>query len=124
LLASGRFGVCYLCTFSRYQTCIKVPKQSKRNSNLISEPNIISRFLHSSLPNLFGVCMKENSIIMRYHGFENQTLTIYDILHSDSKTSTTQVMIEGINIFKQIVEGCDHIDAKFFIMILNLIILF
>ena len=72
----------------------------------------------------FGVCMKENSIIMRYHRFENQTLTIYDILHSDSKTSTTQVMIKGINIFKKIVEGCDHIDAKFFIMILNLIILF
>ena len=76
-----------------------------------------------SFPYLFGVCMQENSIIMGYHGFKNQTLTIYDILHSDSKTSTTQVMIEGMNIFKQIVEGCDYIDAKYFIMILNLITL-
>jgi len=60
---------------------------------------------------------------MSYRGFENQTLTIYDILHPDSTTSITQVMIEGINIFKQIVVTY-IIDAKFFITILNLIILF
>ena len=75
-IESGRFGTCYLATFTHYQVCVKVPKQCATKSSLIHEANIMSQFTHRNLPYLFRFCPKNNSIVMSYHGSDKRINTI------------------------------------------------
>ena len=45
-IGSGRFGTCYLATFSHYQVCVKVPKHCSTNNCFINEANIMAKFSH------------------------------------------------------------------------------
>ena len=116
-IGSGRFGTCYLATFSHYQVCVKVPKHLMRNS-LKNEANIISQFSHFNLPYLFGFCSKNNSIIMSFHGLRDKTVTLYNALYPNSAIKelmqSTAIAIDWIAILKQITKGCGylHNDCK------------
>ena len=114
-IGSGRFSICYLARFSHYQVCVKVSKDLK-STHVINEANIISQFSHSNLPYLFGVCTKKNSIIMSYHGFNNQTLSLHDVLHPNSDTTDLlqTFTINWINLLQQITAGlnCLHSNYK------------
>ena len=113
-IGSGRFGTCYLATFSHYQVCVKVPKHSQRNS-LVSEANIISQFSHVNLPYLFGYYLKTNSIVMSYHGVGDQAITVYDALYPNSNTRELLQMItvDWMDILKQITEGCGYLHNNY-----------
>ena len=114
-IGSGRFSTCYLATFIHFKVCIKVPKNPKGFSHFIHEANIISHFAHENLPYLFGVCLKDHSIVMTYHNFKNKTITLHDALHPNSNTAILiqQLSSKWIGIVRQIINGCNCLHSKY-----------
>lgn len=114
-IGSGRFGTCYSATFIHFKVCVKVLKDPKSISHFIHEANIISQFAHENLPYLFGACLKNNSIVMTYHGYKDQTITLHDALHPNSAITilVQEFASEWKGILRQIIEGCNCLHNKY-----------
>ena len=117
-IGSGRFGTCYLATFSHYQVCVKVPKQCAAKNSVIHEANIMSPFSHCNLPYLFGFCLKNNSLVMSYHGLGNYSVSLHDVLNpskcrSEIRGLTQLKTIDWMNVLKQILEGCGYLHNNY-----------
>lgn len=109
-IGSGRFGTCYLATFSHYQVCVKVPKHCSTKYSFVNEANIMAKFSHCNLPYLFGFCTKNNSIVMSYHGIDKHTVSLHDVLYPSKSRSTSRELvqitsIDWMNILKQALHG-------------------
>lgn len=114
-IGSGRFSTCYSATYIHFKVCVKVPKNRKSLCHFIHEANIISQFAHENLPYLFGVSLKDHSIVMTYHDFKNQTITVHDVLHPKSATATLvqELASEWVGIVRQILKGCNCLHSKY-----------
>ena len=115
IIGSGRFSTCSAATFSHFKVCVKIPRNPQSVSHFINEANIISKFAHENLPYLFGVCLKNNSIIMSYHSYKDQTITLHDALYpkSDITILVQEFASEWTAILRQITEGCNSLHNKY-----------
>ena len=80
--------------------------------------NIMAKFSHCNLPYLFGFCAKNNSIVMSYHGIDNQTVSLHDVLYPSKSASTITQLVQitsndWINILKQIFEGFGYLHDNY-----------
>ena len=118
IIGSGRFCTCYSAIYIHFRVCVKVPKDSNCVSHFINEANILSQFAHKNLPYLFGVCLKNHSIVMSYHGFKDQaveTITLYDVLHPNSAIATLvqELTSKWKGLLNQIIEGCKCLHSEY-----------
>ena len=118
IIGSGRFCTCYSAIYIHFRVCVKVPKDSNCVSHFINEANILSQFAHKNLPYLFGVCLKNHSIVMSYHGFKDQaveTITLYDVLHPNSAIATLvqELTSKWKGLLNQIIEGCNCLHSEY-----------
>lgn len=113
-LGEGRFGTCFLKLFSHFKVCIKQFKQPNKNA-FINKANILSKFHHSNLPYLFGVCTGNNpALVISFHGIDNKCVTLHDAV--SSKSQAIKGLLDNssswINILKQITTGLNYMHTK------------
>lgn len=108
-LGEGRFGRCFLRTYSHFKVCAKIFK--KPNISLfICEANILSQFTHPNLPYLFGVNIDEpRSIITSFHGVNDQPVTLQCVLSS----KTNEITIDWIDLLRQTACGMECLHNKY-----------
>ena len=51
---------------------------------------VTARFSHCNLPYLFGFCTKNKSIVMSYHGIDNHTVSLHDVLYPSKSRYTSR----------------------------------
>ena len=78
----------------------------------------MAKFSHCNLPYLFGFCAKNNSIVMSYHGIDNHTVSLHDVLYPSKSRSTSRELvqitsIDWMNILKQIFEGFGYLHDNY-----------
>ena len=114
-LGEGRFGTCSLKLFCHFKVCLKEYKNLNSNA-FINEANILSKFHHSNLPYLFGVCVGDNpALVVSFHGIDNECVTLHDAISCKSHTIKTLLgnSSSWINILKQIATGLNYMHTKY-----------
>lgn len=114
-LREGRFGTCSLKLFCHFKVCMKEFKNPNNNA-FIKEANILSKFHHSNLLHLFGVCVGDNpALIISFHGFNNECVTLHDAV--SCKSHTTKTLLDNssswVNILKQVTTGLNYMHSKY-----------
>lgn len=107
--------MCTLKLFSHFKVCMKELKQLNNNA-FINEANILSKFHHSNLPYLFGVCVGDNpALIISFHGIEDQCVTLHDAVSFKSQATKTLLdhSSSWIYVLKQITSGLNYMHNKY-----------
>jgi len=110
-LGEGRFGKCFLGTYSHFKVCAKFFKKPN-NSLFIWEANIVSQFTHPNLPYLFGVTIDEPQLmITSFHGVNDQSVTLHCVL---SKTSLlNEISVDWHDVLRQVACGLECLHNKY-----------
>ena len=101
--------------FCHFKVCLKEYKKPNSNA-FINEANILSKFHHSNLPYLFGVCVGDNpALVVSFHGIDNECVTLHDAISCKSHTIKTLLgnSSSWINILKQIATGLNYMHTKY-----------
>ena len=113
-LGEGRFGKCYIKLFSHFKVCVKQLKLHDNNA-FIKEANILSKFRHSNLPYLFGVCKGKNpALVISFHGLDDKCVTLHDAVVFKSSITKNISLDNGsswMNILHQTTKGLYHMHT-------------
>ena len=82
--------------------------------SFIEEANIVSKFAHTNLPYLFGVCFgKSLLVVLSYHAMGDQMVTINDSLFTRSQVIERVTReVDWVFILEGILCGMEHLHSK------------
>lgn len=110
-LVAGRFGECWLGSFSHFKVRVKILKISSSRVALTHEASILSKFTHPNLPYLFGMWIDNSALqlVTSFHGFEDQSLSLHSALYRDHTIDEVkQMSIEWMHVSKGLILGLEH----------------